>query len=234
VLLLDGVKVFATMNPERVGGGRSKLPESIKSLFTTVKLDVPTDHELSLILLVVFKSCIDHRLVSEAAVSCIFNFHQAVCAALGRRDIGKVGGPYEFNLRDLIKTRDVIERLMTDMVNHFNFTSAEGNPSYGALGALQPGLDKAQLSALVGVLEAVYAMCLQAPEEQRAVRELIQKHVVMPMSPGATVAAASRDDAWSGLDTSSGSSTVRIGAVYITRGEEGLVDCVSTWCHIIA
>jgi hypothetical protein len=217
VLHLDGVTVFATMNPERVGGGRTKLPESIKSLFTAVKLDVPTDKELSLILLSVFKSCIQRSLVSAPAVSCIFNFHQAVCAALSRRDIGKVGGPYEFNLRDLIKTRDIVDKLMTDFVHHFNFaSSAEAGPTRPPQEAA--GLDKAQLCALRGVLETVYAACWQDPEEQHEVKQLFQKHVVVPMSHGAAGWTSTEDAAWSGIDVSPGSSTVRLGAVYISRG----------------
>ena len=46
--------------------------------------------------------------LSKALLEGIFGVHQEVQKLVLRREIGRLGGPYEFNLRDLTKVRDVI------------------------------------------------------------------------------------------------------------------------------
>ena len=100
---LAGVRVFATMNPTSVGGGRNRLPRSIASRFTRVVLSEPTEQEKALILLSEFASCIKNGYVTEAHVSAVHNFHKDVVAKLQAQQIGRTGGAQLFNLRDLIK-----------------------------------------------------------------------------------------------------------------------------------
>ena len=103
--LLDvrNVRFYATMNPASVGGGRSQLPRSLRSLFTAVQVAKPSDTEVRDIALDLFDNCLDKQLLDEAHVNCLLNFHRAVITAAERRDLGRGGAPAEFNMRDLIK-----------------------------------------------------------------------------------------------------------------------------------
>lgn len=102
---LEGVRVFATMNPASIGGGRGQLPRSIAGLFSHVRLEAPSPQELSLIVLSVFSGCLGKGLVCADHVSSIFNFHTEVLAEMTRGQLARrsSGTMQPFNLRDLIK-----------------------------------------------------------------------------------------------------------------------------------
>lgn len=100
---VHSVSIYATMNPASVGGGRSNLPRSLRSLFTTVQVGKPSDAEVRAIALDLFEGCLQHKLLDAAHVDKLLNFHQAAITAAERRDLGREGAPAEFNMRDLIK-----------------------------------------------------------------------------------------------------------------------------------
>jgi midasin len=89
---LKDVRVFATMNPQSIGGGRSKLPRSIKNLFNIVKLSPYHDGELRLIVNKLCAPLLTTNDLTQALVDQLFAIHVAVREAVLKRDIGRVGG----------------------------------------------------------------------------------------------------------------------------------------------
>ena len=98
-----GLRVFATINPASIGGGRNQLPRSISGLLTRVRLAAPSDSELSAITLAVFAGCIGGGLIRTDHVAAVFRVHQEVVRAMAERSLGRGGGVQPFNLRDIIK-----------------------------------------------------------------------------------------------------------------------------------
>lgn len=96
-------RLFAAQNPHHQGGGRKGLPASFVNRFIVVYADIFKDDDLKLIashnypqlcptttsLLIDFVSQIDHQLVIE-------------------KSFGSQGGPWEFNLRDLLRWLDLL------------------------------------------------------------------------------------------------------------------------------
>ena len=98
------MRVFATMNPAATGGGRSKLPRGITNLFTKVTLKEYHPLELKVILKKICARQLDNSAqdasLDNTLLDGIFRVHEEVQKLVRRRDIGRQGGPYEFNLRD--------------------------------------------------------------------------------------------------------------------------------------
>ncbi|CAG8983421.1 hypothetical protein HYALB_00000589 [Hymenoscyphus albidus] len=90
--------VFAAQNPHHQGGGRKGLPASFVNRFTVVYADVFRNDDLELICRHNFPQ------MSEEIVLAIINF---VCRLeheiVHRRAFGSQGGPWEFNLRDILR-----------------------------------------------------------------------------------------------------------------------------------
>lgn len=105
IILVTSVRVFATMNPASIGGGRTQLPRSIRCLFNSVHMAAPSTEELSCIMLHIFAGCLEADTIAPETVSKLFLLHQRIADALQRREIGQGGGASEFNLRDLIKVQ---------------------------------------------------------------------------------------------------------------------------------
>ncbi|KJZ74088.1 hypothetical protein HIM_06537 [Hirsutella minnesotensis 3608] len=96
-------RLFAAQNPHHQGGGRKGLPASFVNRFIVVYADVFQDEDLKLIaahnfpklspevtnLLINFISQMDHQLVVE-------------------KSFGSQGGPWEFNLRDILRWLDLL------------------------------------------------------------------------------------------------------------------------------
>lgn len=121
---LSHVRVFATMNPASVGGGRSRLPRSLRNLFTSVTLQKPDETEVKSIALDIFSSCLDRGLIDQQHATCLLCFHQVAVTAAERRDLGRAGAATEFNLRDLIKVRDIMLSNMSDELHHIQLEAA--------------------------------------------------------------------------------------------------------------
>lgn len=100
---VTATRIFATMNPISVGGGRSQLPRSIRCLFNEARLSPPSAPELAGITFDLFAPCMEADLIHKDTVTQLFQLHARVGRALEQRAIGKGGGVMAFNLRDLIK-----------------------------------------------------------------------------------------------------------------------------------
>ena len=164
------IRMFATMNPASVGGGRGRLPRSAKSMFTIVRLEEYVSQELHMIMRGLFAKAKEDGLVTEQHVDSMFSFHQAVQAKLSAREIGRVGGPYEINLRDMTKVKDVLEATMQEHLCHYGFIVGQGQP--GPVSS-QPNYEQIAVSAIAQYLQLTYAHRFQEAADQQVVCQLI-------------------------------------------------------------
>lgn len=112
------------MNPSSIGGGRSRLPRSVRNLFTAVQLEKPSEQEVQSIAVDIFSNCLSAGLLDQQHAAGLLDFHQAAAIAAERRDLGRGGTAAEFNLRDLIKVRDILWATMKDEVHLLHLQSA--------------------------------------------------------------------------------------------------------------
>jgi midasin len=90
--------VFAAQNPHHQGGGRKGLPASFVNRFTVVYADVFRDEDLQLICKHNFPS------MPDEIVATIVNFVSQLEQEIVHKGIfGSQGGPWEFNLRDILR-----------------------------------------------------------------------------------------------------------------------------------
>jgi midasin len=93
-----GFSVFAAQNPHHQGGGRKGLPSSFVNRFTVVYADVFRPDDLQLICKHNFPS------VPDELISTITDFVSLLeDQIIHRRRFGSQGGPWEFNLRDILR-----------------------------------------------------------------------------------------------------------------------------------
>jgi midasin (ATPase involved in ribosome maturation) len=91
-------RVFAAQNPHHQGGGRKGLPSSFVNRFTVVYADVFRNEDLQLICKHNFPSMPDEM------VATIINFVSRLEEEIvHKRRFGSQGGPWEFNLRDILR-----------------------------------------------------------------------------------------------------------------------------------
>ena len=157
---LADIRVFATMNPSSIGGGRSKLPRSVRNLFTTILVEGHGEHELAAI----FKdSCADMMNkgdITEDLVDQIFKVHNDIREEVHNRTLGRVGGPYEINVRQLMQIKDCIQENATDQRFHLKLCGMSDGSSSDSLRVI--GTRK--------MVELVYAQAFQHHDDQRRVR----------------------------------------------------------------
>ena len=90
--------VFAAQNPHHQGGGRKGLPSSFVNRFTVVYADVFRNDDLELICKHNFPT------VPDELITTIIRFvSQLEDEIIHRRRFGSQGGPWEFNLRDILR-----------------------------------------------------------------------------------------------------------------------------------
>jgi midasin len=90
--------VFAAQNPHHQGGGRKGLPSSFVNRFTVVYADVFRNEDLELICKHNFPS------ISDDLITTIIGFVlQLEGEIVHKRRFGSQGGPWEFNLRDILR-----------------------------------------------------------------------------------------------------------------------------------
>ena len=207
---LQQSRVFATMNPSSVGGGRARLPRSVKSMFTTVVLEEYVSQELRMIMKGLFAEAVEEGLVSEEHISSMFSFHQAVQAKISSREIGRVGGPYELNLRDMTKVRDILQATMREHLCHYGFNM--GQTQTGQL-SKQPNYRLIGVAAICQYLQLTYAHRFQEAADQAEVCKLIAQHFPE---------ASERLESFLSVDASV-SKYVRIGSVYLSKADQDSV-----------
>ena len=117
-----------------------------------------------------FASSIWRQHLSEGHLHKIFMVHDRVKTKAKLRQIGQVGGPYDFNLRDIAKVKDAVEGCIQDQVHFYQFTAedATANPQTAAM-----RFKDIQDLALSKVLELVYAARFHDMADQLQVRECI-------------------------------------------------------------
>jgi midasin len=91
-------RLFAAQNPHHQGGGRKGLPSSFVNRFVVVYADIFTNEDLQLIASHSFPN-----LPSEIITSIIRFISQMEHAITFERSFGSQGGPWEFNLRDVLR-----------------------------------------------------------------------------------------------------------------------------------
>eukprot|EP00899_Mesostigma_viride_P017506 jgi/Mesvir1/25757/Mv01936-RA.1 len=237
---LFNTRIFATMNPASVGGSRNKLPRSVANLFMRVLLDEYPPEELRKILDGVYQDLLPETTSrGSLAADCVlvpkeldllFKLHMDIKGRVARRELGRTGGPFELNLRDLTKLRDVLKNASKDLKHHYRFFAANdglgvaasaaaavdlagvdrpNKPAPPSAEALQDG--DIRVIALRKFVELVYSQRFMDPSDQRLVRTIIDTHFPEGGTVALSASAFSIDMGTPGF--------VRIGAVYLKLGD---------------
>ena len=116
----DSFRVFCTQNPMSEGGGRKGLPQSFLSRLTRVFVEPLTDQDLIEIAQQAFKAKTTNLFVLDIAG--MVGFVRALQDAVVLKGIfGQLGGPWEFNIRDIMRwcelMQQVFEKLFVDPVD---------------------------------------------------------------------------------------------------------------------
>lgn len=95
-------RIFACQNPLRQGGARKGLPKSFMNRFTQVYVDTLVSEDMKFILLSQWP-CLDRATV-DLMTAFASELYETVCV---KRSFGKRGGPWDFNLRDLMRWAEI-------------------------------------------------------------------------------------------------------------------------------
>ncbi len=187
--------MFATMNPASVGGGRNRLPRSLRSLFTVCNVEAHSTEELRMIFFHICRDLVERFGLQPELLEQIRLIHVDVHDALRRHDIGRKGGPYEFNIRTLQTLHDLMSENLQDLQQCLGIQGGEGKGS---------DILRASVRRLV---ELVYSRALQDTDDQRKVAFIIGRH----LSPGKDVERTAQS-----IDAQS-SGYVRIGDIFCKK-----------------
>jgi MoxR-like ATPase len=99
-------RIFAAQNPQSQGGGRKGLPKSFVNRFTQVYVTALSRIDLAMIV----ESL--HPRISEDLAGRMIEFVGAICKEVEGSDFGTMGGPWEFNLRDVLRWADLMESVV--------------------------------------------------------------------------------------------------------------------------
>ncbi|CAF3680158.1 unnamed protein product [Rotaria sp. Silwood1] len=218
------ILIFATMNPTTIGGGRSKLPRSISNLFTTVQLDDYDNDELGAILQSLFDYDVEQeKTITRDHLKTLFELHTSLKQEVNQGLLGRTGGPYEMNLRDLSKFRDIFRGCIKDQIFHYRFFNTDESseqlqetnittaPTTSTLEEKMQTSDARMLS-IRKFAEVVYACQFHGHEDYERTRSLIQKKFEI----NEALSAREQDQS---IDASV-ANVVRIGSIYIRTGTE--------------
>jgi MoxR-like ATPase len=221
----DGICIFATMNPVSTGGGRNRLPRSIANFFTIVQLDGyaagkdDSPDELDIIMQKLYHRLIkpdgdDWAILTEDLRASVYATHKAICEKVAAREIGAEGGPFEFNLRDLTKLRDVLGGNAKDLRDYYRFSTAPQSKTDEQSSDQDLSDTDVRLLALRKFVDLVYCRCFQSVADQEAARDLINDKLACK---------SDRCASDSGVD-SSVNGFVRIGSAHLQTGDSGDFD----------
>jgi MoxR-like ATPase len=201
-----GFHVFATMNPASIGGGRSRLPRSIGNLFASVHLEESSQEELRVIIAYMFANQLEDKSISQPQLQALFDLHWTIKSMIEKSIVGRVGGPYEINLRDLAKVRDVLSGNWSDQKYHYMVNSDSQNKS---------SVEDVNILSLRRFAELVYASPFHSFQDQAVVIEQINKF--FPLAVGLDGTRANALECDSTVTAVEGS--VRIRSIYMTQGK---------------
>ncbi|CAF0973740.1 unnamed protein product [Adineta steineri] len=216
---IEDVLVFATMNPSTIGGGRSRLPRSISNLFTIVQVNDYTEDELRMILHKLFLTEIINNRITVKQLDALFDMQVSFKLHLSEGLIGRTGGPYSVNLRDLSKFRDVYYHCIKSQLEHYRSLSTvidenenENDEEKKNSEELSPSMDDstARLLSIRKFAQVVYACQFQGQNDFKKACEIINEK--FPMS-------IQIENNNCSIDISS-ATVVRIGSIYMKTGTE--------------
>ncbi|CAF5108400.1 unnamed protein product, partial [Rotaria magnacalcarata] len=147
IVEMKNIRLFATMNPSTIGGGRSKLPRSISNLFSIVQLDDYSENELRMILLRLFAHDLKENNINMNQLDALFDTHISLKVLVRQGNLGRTGGPYELNLRDLSKFRDVFRGSIESQLFHYQYMNTGDDDN-------QENRSKEELNSTVGASDA--------------------------------------------------------------------------------
>eukprot|EP00467_Chlorarachnion_reptans_P010801 CAMPEP_0114502740 /NCGR_PEP_ID=MMETSP0109-20121206/9264_1 /TAXON_ID=29199 /ORGANISM="Chlorarachnion reptans, Strain CCCM449" /LENGTH=7408 /DNA_ID=CAMNT_0001680699 /DNA_START=96 /DNA_END=22323 /DNA_ORIENTATION=+ len=192
------VRFFATMNPASIGGGRSKLPTSIKALFTSVTLDKLKDKELENIFKARTKRLVDEKLLTKSIRDKILKIHNEVMKEADQRKIGQVGGPFEFNLRDLLRLVNILDSNLDDALRL----------SDDATGSTNNRSETRLIAVVKKFIELPYVRVFHTQSDQQRAMDIVDKAL-----------GTKSDLSEISLDSNS-SAFLRIGSIFLQKGTE--------------
>ena len=152
------------MNPSNIGGGRSKLPRSIRNLLTVVHLDEYDENELKIIVKKLFLDLVSENLITDTQVDKLFEFYLNLRKKIKNKDVGKVGGPYEVNLRDFTKLHDILKGNFKDQQNQHAFTTQVNSQTENKTSA------DFDILVIQKFLELIFAKQFQKEEDQEEIK----------------------------------------------------------------
>ncbi|CAF3688580.1 unnamed protein product [Rotaria sp. Silwood1] len=213
---IKNVLIFATMNPSMIGGGRSKLPRSISNLFTIVQLDDYSQKELRIILNRLFVHDLDEKNINMDQLDALFQTHTSLKVLVRQGTLGRTGGPYELNLRDLSKFRDIFRGSIDSQLFHYQYmnTNDDENQENKTPKELNPSMDTsdARFLSIRKFAQVAYACQFRDQNDFIQACELINSK--FPIN----TALSKRENDCS-IDTSV-ATVVRIGSIYVGTGRE--------------
>lgn len=98
-------RIFAAQNPIHQGGGRKGLPKSFMNRFTKVYVQELSKEDIFMICCNLFPEI--EKQIWKAMIEYTTRLHEEV---MTKRSFGRVGTPWEFNLRDLIRWGTLIRQ----------------------------------------------------------------------------------------------------------------------------
>ncbi|KAJ9101874.1 hypothetical protein QFC21_003214 [Naganishia friedmannii] len=200
-------KLFAAQNPVQQGGGRKGLPKSFLNRFTKVYVQEHTPEDLVYICQRIFPQ------LDKALLKKVIQLNEGLYhATMIQRQFGQEGGPWEFNLRDII-------RLFRLYLTPNGFEGDEG---------------------LSGFLQMVYVNRFRTEQDQRLVCNMIKGlfsvDIDQSQQPWMYISKAFFQVGFSVLprSTSTGSSSVRQLVSKHYQQYQSLLKCISAgWLAIL-
>lgn len=207
---VDNLRIFATMNPSNIGGGRSKLPLSIRNLFSILTIEKHTEVELRLIMTSLFTDLVTEQFMTEKQVDNLFYLYLKLKHMLDKGTIGRVGGPYDINLRDFTKLHDIIKNNFKDQVSHHE--DSFGDDDSGPNTITDEKRQQIAVIILRYFIELIFVKQFQAKSDQEQVEKLIDEYF-----PRSNIVINENSD-FSSLKIDSGVENVlRVGSVYMQK-----------------
>ncbi|CAF3432646.1 unnamed protein product [Rotaria socialis] len=215
---IDGSIVVAAMNPASIGGGREKLPRSTQAHFIQVQLSTFEVRELMFITISLLHPHLVAGYLTEQLVEKINMFHYEISEKARLRQIGRLGGPYDFNLRDIEKLSKLIAAHSLTHRAHMNLS--EGVTSTTTNTVDDDNLRKIEeqniIRSLQVYLDIVYASRFEYVQDQDLVREMIRQKFALDISSTTTIVNNRKELIDSDLNLQ---GYARLGFVYIEKKE---------------
>ncbi|CAF0915731.1 unnamed protein product [Brachionus calyciflorus] len=176
-ICLKEIRFFATMNPAIIGGGRNKLPRSIENMFVSVKLEEFDQEEMFSIVLDLFYEAIQRKFVTVDQLKTIFQLHFDIKENYIQRKIGRHGGPYEFNLRELIKFRDLLINNAEDQILHHSLFTNKNKCFEKNIGTEREGELITNTFSIKKFFQIVYSSQFHLSIDQEIAKKIINQRL---------------------------------------------------------